>query len=216
MQKWLDLGLPLLSGHLGLVAELGARRSRRHRRLRGQLLQPAHRGGAVPARRAAHHAVGRAHDRRAARRRRAMGGRRLRRAALRPAGGDDDRALRALRRVRSRADDLPRPLRAEAHQRRAHRSGGLSRSRSPPTRPAAIGCCTRGPSRAASSCRGSGAAGSATTTSCSTSSASRSRRSSPAIARCSSSSRRGQRQVPNLARAAVHDAFTRGHFVRAV
>ncbi|HEX7978334.1 MAG TPA: U32 family peptidase [Gemmatimonadaceae bacterium] len=26
----------------------------------------------------------------------------------------------------------------------------------------------------------------------------------------------GQRQVPNLARAAVHDAFTRGHFVRAV
>ena len=26
----------------------------------------------------------------------------------------------------------------------------------------------------------------------------------------------GQRQVPNLARPAVHDAFTRGHFVRAV
>ena len=26
----------------------------------------------------------------------------------------------------------------------------------------------------------------------------------------------GQRQIPNLARAAVHDAFTRGHFVRAV
>ena len=61
-----------------------ARRARRDRRLRRELLQPAHRGGAVPARRAPHRAVGGADDRRAARRRRAVGGRRLRRAALRP------------------------------------------------------------------------------------------------------------------------------------
>ena len=45
----------------------GARGPRRRRRLRGELLQPAHRGRAVPARRAAHHAVGRADGRRDAR-----------------------------------------------------------------------------------------------------------------------------------------------------
>ena len=53
-QKWLDLGLPLLSGHLGLVAELSRAGRDVIARLRGELLQPAHRGGAVPARRAAH------------------------------------------------------------------------------------------------------------------------------------------------------------------
>ena len=45
----------------------GAGRARRRRRLRGQLLQPAHGGRAVPARRATHRRVGRADDRRAAR-----------------------------------------------------------------------------------------------------------------------------------------------------
>jgi putative protease len=55
-----------------------------------------------------------------------VGRRRLRRARLRPARGDDDRALRALGGLRPRADHLPRPVRAEAHERRAHRPAGYT------------------------------------------------------------------------------------------
>ena len=80
LEKWLDLGLPILSGHLGLVAELSRAGRDVIGGLRGELLQPAHRGGALPARRASHRALGGADHRRAARRRGAVGGRRLRRA----------------------------------------------------------------------------------------------------------------------------------------
>ena len=115
-------------------AERPSRARRRARRARGATSSPTTRStastrtprpssSALGAR--AHRRVGRAHDRRARAARRAVGRRRLRRASLRPPRGDDDRALRALGRVRSRADDLPRSLRAEAHERAAHRSGGL-------------------------------------------------------------------------------------------
>ena len=154
------LGLPMLTGHLGLVAELARAGRDVVADYARQLLQPAHRGASCS--RSARAASCCRSSSRPTRSRDVVApwdGARLRRAALRPPGGDDDRALRALGRVRSRADDLPRPLRAEASERRAHRSRRLHVRRSPPTRRAATGCCTRARSRARSSCRGSGAAG---------------------------------------------------------
>ena len=125
IQKWLDLGLPILSGHLGLVAEFGEGGQGCRGRLRGECFQCAHRGGALSPRRATHRRVGRAHDRRALAARRAVGRRRLRRVPVRPPRGNDDRTLCPFGRVRSRANDVSRSVRAEAHERRADRSDRL-------------------------------------------------------------------------------------------
>ena len=59
--------------------------------------------------------------------------------AVRPPRGDDDRALRPLGGVRSRADDVPRSVRAEAPERRADRSRPATPFRSRRTRRAGIG-----------------------------------------------------------------------------
>ena len=136
---------------------VGARGTRRRRGLRGQRLQRAHRRRSLPPRRATHRRVGRADDRRAVAARRAVGRRRLRRVSLRPSRGNDDRALRAVGGVRSRADDLSRPLRAEAPERRAHRSDRLhvpGRHRLGVPQSSAAFAPDR---RRRSSCRGSGA-----------------------------------------------------------
>ena len=114
--------------------------------------------------------------------------------ALRPPRRDDDRALRALGGVRSRADDLPRSLRAEAHERRAHRSRGLHvPGRDRLGVPQSSAALASGRWRR-SSCRGSGARAFAATSSCSTcpgDDVARDRR--PAIARCSMRWRPAQR-----------------------
>ena len=161
LTKWLALDLPVLTGHAGYAVELAAagrdvvadyavnvfnqhtaaeffRRGVRRLALSIELTTEE-----------------------IARRRRAVEGRRLRGDRLRPARGDDDRALRALGRVRSRRDHLPRSLRAEASRRWSSPTRRATPSRWPPTRSAATGCCIRGRWRRPSSCRSSGGAGSA-------------------------------------------------------
>jgi putative protease len=96
VDKWLAAGFPLLSGHLGLVAELGGA---------GRDVVADYAVNAFNEHTAAElFALGARPDRRerGAHRRgdrgrlASVGRRRLRRARLRPARGDDDRALRAL------------------------------------------------------------------------------------------------------------------------
>ena len=129
IQKWLDLGLPMLSGHLGLVHELAGQ---------GRDVVADYAVNAFNAHTAAE--VFRLGARRivasveltteelvAAGR--AVGRTRIRCVRVRPARGDDDRALRPFRGVRSRNENVSRPVRAEAPERRAHRSDGLHVSR---------------------------------------------------------------------------------------
>ena len=160
VQKWLDLGLPIVSGHLGLVAEL-ARAGRDvvadyavncfNQHTAAELFR-------LGARRI--DAVHRAHDRRDARRSSAP----WEGAGFdvfvygRPEGMTIEHCVLSAAFDRD-ADHLPRSLRAEAHERRSSPIPPATSSRSRPTRPAAIGCCTRARSTAASTCRGSGAHG---------------------------------------------------------
>ena len=117
--------LPILSGHVGLAAEL-AESGRDVTADYAVNCFNQHTAAAVlSARRQAHRAVNRAHRRRAERTDAAMGRQRVRRPRLWPARRNDDRTLRSFGGVRPRADDVPRSLRAEAHERDAHRSGRL-------------------------------------------------------------------------------------------
>ena len=138
----------------------GARGSRRRRRLRGRTCStrtPRREIFRLGARRIVASVELTTDEMRAARR--AVGWRRVRRVPLWPPRRDDDRALRAVGGVRSRADDVPRSLRAEAHQRRADRSDRLHvprRHRLGVPEPAVAFASGR---RRRSSCRSCGASG---------------------------------------------------------
>ena len=130
--------------------------------------------------------------------------------ALRPPRRDDDRALRAVGGVRPRADDVPRSVRAEAPERRAHRSRRATAFPSPRIRPAATGSCTRGRSRAV----GVPAAAlarraSRTSTSCSTWPATRSRQ--VVVAAIAPRSSAGRRSAPGRERRACASRRRRVH-----
>ena len=125
LDKWLALDTAILTGHLGLLAELALE----GRDVVGDYALNCfnqHTADALFALGAlAAGALGGAHGRRDRRRHRTAGGTRVRRADLWAPRGDDPRALRALRGLRSRADDLPRSLRARSSARADHRSDGL-------------------------------------------------------------------------------------------
>ena len=144
LDKWLDLGLPVLTGHLGLLAELSAAGARRAGRLRRQRASTrTQRLDSLRTRGAAAHRQRRAHRRGDRAARGPVGGRGLRRAGLGPTRGDDARALRAVGGVRSRR---PPPVATCACRSTPTSRSPIRRATPspwPPTPTAAIACCTR-------------------------------------------------------------------------